>query len=162
MIVFPQISPYIFQIEVPKIGTIGPTWYGLMYVVGFLLGYQWAKYRSKNLPSWTQQQVGDLLTYAIVGVIVGGRIGYVLFYNLDAFLDNPLYLFKITEGGMSFHGGLLGLFLPSSSLPENTTKAGWPSAISSLQYFPLASFLAALATLSMPSCGASPPMCLGG
>lgn len=106
MIQLPEISPYIF-----KIGSIGPTWYGLMYVVGFLLGYQLAKYRAKRMPNWSEQQVSDLLTYAILGVILSGRIGYVLFYQLNTFLDNPFYLFKITEGGMSFHGGLLGVIL---------------------------------------------------
>lgn len=104
MIQLPEISPYIFQI-----GSIGPTWYGLMYVIGFMLGYQLAKYRAKSLPSWTEELVSDLLTYAILGVILGGRIGYVLFYQFDYFLSNPLYLFRITDGGMSFHGGLLGV-----------------------------------------------------
>lgn len=103
MIHLPEISPYIFQI-----GSIGPTWYGLMYVIGFVLGYQLAKYRAKSL-GWTEEAVSDLLTYAILGVILGGRIGYVLFYQLDTFLANPLYLFYITDGGMSFHGGLLGV-----------------------------------------------------
>lgn len=104
MIQLPEISPYIF-----KIGNIGPTWYGLMYVVGFVLGYQVAKYRAKRMPNWSEQQVSDLLTYAILGVILGGRVGYVLFYQFGLFIENPLYLFKITEGGMSFHGGLLGV-----------------------------------------------------
>ncbi len=111
MINFPEISPYIFQLDIPKIGSIGPTWYGLMYVVGFLLGYQWAKRMMKRKPSWTEEQISDLLTYAILGVILGGRIGYVLFYQFEYFLENPLYLFKITEGGMSFHGGLLGVIV---------------------------------------------------
>lgn len=111
MIIFPEISPYIFKVDLPVVGTIGPTWYGLMYVIGFILGYQWAKIRIKRLPDWTQQQVSDLLTYAIIGVIVGGRVGYVLFYQFQRFIDNPLYLVKITEGGMSFHGGLLGVIL---------------------------------------------------
>ncbi len=64
---------------------------------------------AKRLPDWDEQQVSDLLTYAILGVILGGRIGFVLFYQFDHFIDNPLFLFKITEGGMSFHGGLLGV-----------------------------------------------------
>lgn len=106
MIQLPEISPYIFQI-----GSIGPTWYGLMYVIGFVLGYQLARYRAKSLVGWTEEQVSDLLTYAILGVILGGRVGYVLFYQLDYFLSNPLYLFRITDGGMSFHGGLLGVIL---------------------------------------------------
>lgn len=104
MIRLPEISPYIFNI-----GGIGPTWYGLMYVVGFLLGYQLAKYRAKKLVGWDEELVSSLLTYCIFGVILGGRIGYVMFYQLEHFLQNPLYLFKITEGGMSFHGGLLGV-----------------------------------------------------
>lgn len=104
MIHLPEISPYIF-----KVGSIGPTWYGLMYVLGFLIGYQlvvrWAKQRS----DWDEEQVSSLLTYVILGVIVGGRIGYVLFYQFALFVENPLYLFRITDGGMSFHGGLLGV-----------------------------------------------------
>ncbi|MBS9777383.1 MAG: prolipoprotein diacylglyceryl transferase [Gammaproteobacteria bacterium] len=104
MIHLPEISPYIF-----KIGSIGPTWYGLMYVAGFLIGYQlvnrWAKARS----DWNEDLVSSLLTYIVLGVILGGRIGYVLFYQFEYFLHNPLYLFLITEGGMSFHGGLLGV-----------------------------------------------------
>ncbi|MPV85460.1 prolipoprotein diacylglyceryl transferase [Ostreibacterium oceani] len=106
MIELPTISPYLFTI-----GNVGPTWYGLMYVVGFLLGYWFAKRQARHMPDWTQDQVSDLLTYAILGVILGGRIGYVLFYQFERFLDNPLYLFKITEGGMSFHGGLLGVMV---------------------------------------------------
>lgn len=104
MIQLPEISPYIFQI-----GGFGPTWYGLMYVIGFMLGYWLAQHRAKQLPDWTEEQVSDLLTYAVLGVILGGRIGYVLFYQWETFLANPAYLFKITEGGMSFHGGLLGV-----------------------------------------------------
>lgn len=111
MIIFPEISPYIFQVNLPVIGTIGPTWYGLMYVIGFILGYQWAKRLIQRLPDWTLEHIDDLLTYLIVGVIVGGRVGYVLFYQLSTFLHNPFYLFKITEGGMSFHGGLLGVIV---------------------------------------------------
>lgn len=104
MIHLPEISPYIF-----KVGSIGPTWYGLMYAVGFLIGYQLVKHWVKSRSDWNEDLVSSLLTYVIFGVILGGRIGYVLFYHFDLFLQNPLYLFKITEGGMSFHGGLLGV-----------------------------------------------------
>ncbi len=106
MIKLPEISPYIFNI-----GGIGPTWYGLMYVIGFLLGYQVLKYRAKKTLGWSEELASSLLTYCILGVILGGRIGYVLFYQFDYFLQSPLYLFKITQGGMSFHGGLLGVAL---------------------------------------------------
>ncbi len=125
MITFPEISPYLFQVDIPKLGTIGPTWYGLMYVVGFLLGYQWAKHRIKRLPTWTEAQINDLLlTYTVIGVVVGGRVGYVLFYHLDLFLANPVYLFKITEGGMSFHGGLLGVAVAIFLFARKNNK-GW-------------------------------------
>lgn len=123
MIAFPEIPPYIFQIDLPMVGTLGPTWYGLMYVIGFVLGYQWAKHRAKRLPDWTEEQVSDLLTYAIIGVIIGGRAGYVLFYAFDRFIDNPMYLFKITEGGMSFHGGLLGVLLALWLFARKTDKS---------------------------------------
>ncbi|MBS9781865.1 MAG: prolipoprotein diacylglyceryl transferase [Gammaproteobacteria bacterium] len=106
MIYLPEISPYIF-----KIGSFGPTWYGLMYAISFLLGYQLVKYFTKDRDDWSEDLVSSLLTYIILGVILGGRIGYVLFYHFDLFLQNPLYLFKITEGGMSFHGGLIGVIV---------------------------------------------------
>lgn len=109
MIIFPEISPYIFHFDVPKIGTLGPTWYGLMYVISFLLGLQWANRMLNWWPNWTKEQISDLLTYAIVGVILGGRVGYVLFYQFNVFLEDPMYLLRINQGGMSFHGGLLGV-----------------------------------------------------
>ncbi|PID66213.1 MAG: prolipoprotein diacylglyceryl transferase [Gammaproteobacteria bacterium] len=106
MIHLPEISPYIF-----KIGGIGPTWYGLMYAIGFLIGYQLLKRWSKDYPDWHEDLVSSVLTYIILGVILGGRIGYVFLYHFDLFWQNPFYLFKITEGGMSFHGGLLGVII---------------------------------------------------
>ena len=104
MIHLPEIPPYIF-----KIGGIGPTWYGLMYVIGFMLGYKILSHWAKSDPSWDKEQVNSLLTYLILGVTLGGRIGFVIFYQFDWFIRHPLYLFKITDGGMSFHGGLLGV-----------------------------------------------------
>ncbi len=110
MLRLPEFSPYIFKFDIAGT-TIGPTWYGLMYVVGFVLGYSLAKKYAKKLTDWTEQEVESLFTYCFLGVILGGRIGYVLFYQPQAFLDNPAFLFKITDGGMSFHGGLLGVIL---------------------------------------------------
>lgn len=104
MLQLPEIPRYIFTV-----GGIGPTWYGLMYVIGFMLGYQLAKYRAKSLPDWSAEQVSNLLTYVVFGVVLGGRCGYVLFYQFPLFVENPLYLFNIRQGGMSFHGGLLGV-----------------------------------------------------
>jgi|SRR5688572_12501788 len=91
----------------------GVHWYGIMYLLGF--GFAWwlgrRRIRAGRLPGVNEDGFGDLLFYGMLGVIVGGRVGYVLFYALDAFLADPLMLFRINEGGMSFHGGLLGVML---------------------------------------------------
>ena len=102
---FPVIDPIIFSI-----GPVALRWYGLMYLIGFLGAMFIAnKAADKSGSQWTREQVSDLLFYGFLGVILGGRIGYVLFYQFDYFLTEPLYLFKIWLGGMSFHGGLLGV-----------------------------------------------------
>ena len=107
MLTYPEIDPIIFGIGPLKI-----RWYGLMYVIGFLLAWWLARRRAKS--SWSiikPEQVDDLLFYGMLGVIVGGRVGYALFYGFDQLSSDPLYLFKITEGGMSFHGGLAGVMV---------------------------------------------------
>lgn len=103
---FPEIDPVIFQIY----GPIGLNWYGLMYLAGFAGAWYMGVQRSKlaNSP-FTADHVSDFLFYAFIGVILGGRIGYVLFYQFNMFLADPSYLFKIYDGGMSFHGGLIGV-----------------------------------------------------
>lgn len=90
--------------------TLPIRWYGLSYLAGFLVAMWLAKLRSKRSDSpMTSEQVFDFIFYAGLGVVLGGRIGYQLFYNFAGFLDNPLILIKLWEGGMSFHGGLLGV-----------------------------------------------------
>ncbi len=107
MLTYPEFDPIIFSIGFLKI-----RWYGLMYVVGFGLAWWLAKRRSKQADSpVTGEQVDDLIFYAMLGVILGGRIGYALVYGTNQLLSDPLYLFKITEGGMSFHGGLVGVLV---------------------------------------------------
>ena len=107
MLVHPQFDPYIFQI-----GPIGPSWYGFMYLLGFATFWYLGRLRAKRENSFIQpDQVGDYLFYAVIGVILGGRIGSVLFYNFNRFLDDPIYLVRIWEGGMSFHGGLIGVLV---------------------------------------------------
>ncbi|WP_199609265.1 prolipoprotein diacylglyceryl transferase [Flocculibacter collagenilyticus] len=102
---FPQIDPIIFEI-----GPLAVRWYGLMYLVGFAAALFLAnKAAEKSQNEWTKEQVSDLLFFGFLGVILGGRIGYVLFYQFEYFLQEPLYLLKVWEGGMSFHGGLLGV-----------------------------------------------------
>ncbi|MDF2178996.1 prolipoprotein diacylglyceryl transferase [Aliiglaciecola sp. CAU 1673] len=100
---FPQIDPVIFSV-----GPVSLRWYGLMYLVGFVAAW-WLASTRLSRTSWNKEQLSDLMFYAFLGVIVGGRLGYVFFYQFEYFLSDPLYLFKIWTGGMSFHGGLLGV-----------------------------------------------------
>lgn len=102
---YPTIDPVAISI-----GPLAIHWYGLMYLVAFVIAW-WLASRQAAKPGsgWDKQQVSDLLFYGFLGVILGGRIGYVLFYQFDSFLAEPLYLIKIWTGGMSFHGGLLGV-----------------------------------------------------
>ncbi|MEH0834780.1 prolipoprotein diacylglyceryl transferase [Pectobacterium cacticida] len=102
---FPQFDPVIFSI-----GPLALHWYGLMYLVGFVFA-MWLAVRRANKPGsgWSRDEVENLLYMGFLGVFVGGRLGYVLFYAFPSFLENPLYLFKVWDGGMSFHGGLIGV-----------------------------------------------------
>ncbi len=94
----------------------GVHWYGIMYLLGF--GFAWwlgrRRIRAGRLPGVNEDGFGDLLFYGMLGVVLGGRIGYVFFYGFEAFLADPLMLLKINEGGMSFHGGLLGVMVASA------------------------------------------------
>jgi phosphatidylglycerol:prolipoprotein diacylglycerol transferase len=95
-----------------QIGPLAIRWYGLMYLVGFAVSYGLGRLRiARGLAGRvTVQVLDDLLFYCVLGVIAGGRLGYVLFYNPAHFVANPLDIFKIWQGGMSFHGGMLGVF----------------------------------------------------
>ncbi len=105
MLIAPNIDPIAVSI-----GPLKVHWYGLMYLVAFMavwgLGMRRAKQPGSN---WTVEQVGDAIFYGAMGAILGGRLGYVLFYNFGYYLHHPLDMFKVWQGGMSFHGGLLGV-----------------------------------------------------
>lgn len=102
---FPAIDPVIIEL-----GPIALRWYGLMYLIGFAGAMYLANRRADEEGClWSKEQLSDMLFYGFLGVILGGRVGYVLFYQFSAFMDDPLYLLRIWEGGMSFHGGFLGV-----------------------------------------------------
>lgn len=101
---FPQIDPVFL-----RLGPLEFRWYGLMYIIGFMAAYFIIRSgaRRRRLPL-TSDDVADLVFTVALGIVLGGRFGYILFYNLAFYLANPLKVFAVWEGGMSFHGGLLG------------------------------------------------------
>lgn len=107
MLTYPQISPVAVDF-----GPVAIHWYGLTYLFGFVAVWWLGKLRARNPDvGWKPEEVADMLFYGALGVILGGRVGYILFYNFGLFIDDPLMLFRIWQGGMSFHGGMLGVFV---------------------------------------------------
>ena len=107
MLTYPDIDPVAISL-----GPLQVHWYGLMYLLAFGTAWGLGNYRASQPGSgWTKEQVSDLIFFGAMGVILGGRCGYVLFYNFPQFLEDPLWLLRVWEGGMSFHGGLLGVVL---------------------------------------------------
>jgi phosphatidylglycerol---prolipoprotein diacylglyceryl transferase len=105
MLLYPHINPIAVELGPLKIH-----WYGIMYLVGFA-GAWFLCDRRAHKRGWKKEQVSDLIFYGALGVVLGGRIGHVVFYNFESFLQHPLSIFKVWEGGMSFHGGMLGVFV---------------------------------------------------
>ena len=135
MLLYPSINPIAFNV-----GPLKVHWYGLMYALGFIGAWLLANYRAKKPNSaWTTDQVSDLLFYAALGVILGGRIGYMLFYDLANFLAQPWTIIQIWQGGMSFHGGLLGVLL---ALYVYSRKTG-------IAFFAITDFVAPLVPIGL-------------
>ncbi|BCR05414.1 prolipoprotein diacylglyceryl transferase [Desulfuromonas versatilis] len=110
MLTYPQIDPVIFSV-----GPLAVRWYGLMYLLGFLIAYFVIRaLAAKRNIGLTGDTLSDLLFYCVLGVILGGRFGYTLFYNFSYYIRHPLEIFAVWEGGMSFHGGLLGVIVAAS------------------------------------------------
>ncbi len=102
---FPEIDPVALQI-----GPLAIRWYAIAYIVGILFAWWYAKRLSQRWSSpVSAAHLGDFVAWAIIGIILGGRLGFIAFYNLDQYLADPLQIFMIWRGGMSFHGGLLGM-----------------------------------------------------
>ena len=121
MLIHPDFDPVAFSL-----GPLHVRWYSLMYLLGFLAGWTLGRHRVKQRDSgWTALQMDDLVFYIALGVILGGRVGYILFYSFDGFLHNPLILFRVWEGGMSFHGGFLGVLLAMAWFARKYQKGFW-------------------------------------
>ena len=105
VLLFPQFDPVIVQL-----GPFAIRWYALAYITGLVLGWRLMRHLAQRTPAVaTPEQVDDFLTWATLGVVIGGRLGYVLFYQPGFFLTHPLEIFAVWTGGMSFHGGMLGV-----------------------------------------------------
>jgi len=104
---YPAIDPIIFAV-----GPVAVRWYGVAYLAAFLIAWWLGNRQAERIDrGWTRQQVSDLVFYGALGAVLGGRIGYVLFYGFEQLLVDPLWLFRIWDGGMSFHGGFVGVMV---------------------------------------------------
>lgn len=121
MLTYPRFDPVAVSI-----GTFDIYWYGLMYLLAFGLAWMLGCYRARKPHSgWTAEEVGDLVFYGAVGGIAGGRFGYMLFYGYDQLVADPFTLFRVWEGGMSFHGGVIGLLLALWLFARSKRKSFW-------------------------------------
>lgn len=122
--IYPKFDPVLFSL-----GPISLHWYGIMYLLGFGFAYWLGAKRAKASNGvWTVAQVDQLLFNGFWGVILGGRIGDVFFYSFDHFMQDPLYLFRIWEGGMSFHGGLIGVITAMIWTSYRQHRSFWQTA----------------------------------
>ena len=131
MLTYPEIDPVAIAV-----GPVAIRWYGLSYVAGIGIGWWLGRRRAARDPwrGWTPQRVDDLVFWCAAGAVLGGRIGYVLFYDLSRFLSDPLTLVRIWEGGMSFHGGLVGVI----------AAGAWFARRRGMGFFAMSDFLAPL------------------
>ena len=108
MLIHPQFDPVAMSL-----GPLHVRWYGLMYLAAFLLFLFLGRYRARSQPGlgWTYKDLDDLLFYGMLGVVLGGRVGYVLFYKPEYYLSHPFEIFAVWQGGMAFHGGFLGVLV---------------------------------------------------
>jgi len=130
--IFLQATYPLINID-PVAVSLGPLdihWYGIMYLMAFLSFWAIGNRRATRQSwwAWSKQDVSDILFYGMLGVIIGGRIGYMLFYGFDLLIQNPLSIVKIWDGGMSFHGGLLGVVIAMLWFARRTQRSFWQVA----------------------------------
>jgi phosphatidylglycerol:prolipoprotein diacylglycerol transferase len=136
MLVHPQFDPVALHL-----GPVSIRWYGLMYLIAFVAGLLLGRLRIRRHSTlgWTSRDLDDLLFYCVLGVVLGGRLGYVLFYKFSEYLHDPIRIFYVWEGGMSFHGGFLGVILAML----------WYARRSGRHWFQVTDFLAPLTPLGL-------------
>ena len=105
-LIFPNIDPVLIHL-----GPFAIRWYALSYIAGIYFGISYIGYLNKKSPVFTAKALDDLMVYAVLGILLGGRLGYVCFYNAPYYSQHPSEILRIWQGGMSFHGGLIGLIL---------------------------------------------------
>ena len=125
MIEYPSFDPVAFSIgPIGPMGTIRVHWYGIMYLVGFAAGWWLARLRARRPgSSWRPGDVDDLIFFSALGVILGGRLGWVIVYGYDVLADDPLAILKVWQGGMSFHGGLAGVMIAVAIFARRRKRA---------------------------------------
>ncbi len=118
MLQYPNIDPVAISL-----GPLTIHWYGVTYLIAFLVGWWLAKHRAKQPNSgWKPDEIGDIVFYIVLGVIVGGKLGSALFYQWDSFIESPLSILNLAKGGMSFHGGFLGVLVAFFWYARNTGR----------------------------------------
>ena len=135
MLVHPDFDPVAFAV-----GPVKVHWYGLMYLLAFAAGWWLGRVRARDAwRGWSRDNVGDVLFWVALGVIVGGRLGFMLFYDFERLLANPLSVFMVWQGGMSFHGGLIGVLV----------AMWWFARSRGRTFFDVADFIAPLVPLGI-------------
>ena len=135
MLVHPNFDPVAIAI-----GPVKVHWYGLMYLIAFALGWWLGRVRAREAwRGWSRDDVSDVLFWIAVGVITGGRLGYMLFYDLERLLADPVSVFMVWQGGMSFHGGLIGVLLAMWGFARSRGRG----------FFDVADFIAPLVPLGI-------------
>ena len=135
MLMHPNFDPVAIAI-----GPVKVHWYGLMYLIAFALGWWLGRLRARDAwRGWSRDDVGDMLFWVALGVVGGGRLGYMFFYDIDRLLASPLSVLAVWQGGMSFHGGLIGVLI----------AMWWFARVRGRRFFDVADFIAPLVPLGI-------------